>query len=215
MSTTLLQLRTLTRLIIDETEDTSPITWTNAELLQYINLSQSDLWVFLAKQDDSFGLREATATLVQGQNNYNYPSDILGNSIRALYAYSSDTNPQQKVRRGSIEEVVNEGITQDSYPRKFACLDTYFQVGPPPNNAGYTLRIYYNRAPTLLSADTDTMESDDAYAEQIAVGAAIRALSRINRDTSGMEKRMNDLKLDAASSNAPEDLMSAFPAWKY
>ena len=214
MSTTLEQLRLRCRYFIDELEDTSPVTWTNAELKQYINDEQRWLWVYLSKQDDSFGLREATRATVQAQTNYLYPTDILGNSIRAIYRYTSDTDPQVKMNRGSIEEVVEEGITQDA-PIRYACLDGYFQLGPPPDATAYTLRIYYNRAPTLLSADSDTMESDDDYAEQIAMGAAVRALRRIGRDTQALEVKRQELLQEAARSNSADDFLTVKPSWKY
>jgi hypothetical protein len=214
MSTTLAQLRARTRFYIDELEDTNPVTWTNAELLQYLNDEQRWLWVYLSKQDDSFGLREATASTVQAQTNYVYPSDILGNSIRALYRYTSSTDPQVKMERGSIEEVAEEGITEDS-PRRYACLDGYFQIGPPPDSTTYTLRIYYNRAPTLMTVDGSNMESDDDYAEQIAMGAAVRALRRIGRDTQALEVKRQELLQEAARSNSADDFLTIVPAWKY
>ena len=214
MATTLQQLRVLCRYYIDELEDTSPTTWQNVELNQYLNDEQRWLWVFLSKQDDSFGLRESTASTVQGQTNYNYPSDILGNSIRALYRYTTSTDPQVKVERGSIEEVVAEGIAQGS-AQKYACLDGYFQIGPPPDSTVYTLRIYYNRAPTLMTVNGSNMESDDDYAEQIAMGAAVRALRRIGRDTKALEAKRQELLQEAARSNSADDLMQMTPAWKY
>ena len=214
MSTTLAQLRARTRYYIDETDDTTPVTWTNAELNQYLNDEQRWLWVFLSKQDDSFGLREGTASSVQAQTNYNYPSDILGNSIRALYRYTSSTDPQIKMDRVSIEDVVAEGITQ-STPAKYACLDDYFQIGPPPDSTTYTFRIYYNRAPTTMSADGSNMESDDDYAEQIAMGAAVRALRRIGRDPSLIEQKRQELLSEAARSNSADDFLTAKLAWKY
>lgn len=217
MSITLLQLRTLTRLLIDETEDTAPITWTNAELLEYINDEQRWLWAYLSKLDDSFGLREATRTTTQAQTNYLYPSDISGNAIRAIYAYVTASDPQEKIPKGSIEEVVALGITEASpgAASKYACLDGYFQLGPPPGSTAYTLRIYYNRVPTLLSANTDTMESADIYKEVISTGAAVRALKRIDRDTAKLEAKRSELLQEAARANSPEDLMQVLPAWKY
>lgn len=215
MATTLSQLRVRTRYYIDELEDTSPVTWTNAELNQYLNDEQRWLWVYLSKQDDSFGLRESTASTVQGQTNYNYPSDILGNSVRSLYAYTTSSDPQTKVQRGSIEEVIAEGITQSNPPVKYACLDGYFQIGPPPDSTVYTLRIYYNRAPTIMSGDSSAMESDDDYAEQIAMGAAVRALRRIGRDTQAMEAKRQELLVEAARSNSSDDFLQVTPAWKY
>jgi hypothetical protein len=215
MATTLQQLRVRTRYFIDEMEDTTPVTWTNAELNQYLNDEQRWLWVYLSKQDDSFGLRESTMTTVDGQANYVYPSDILGNSIRALYAYVTGDSPQHKVKRGSIEEVAEQGIYRSNPPEKYACLDGYFQVGPPSNDAGYTLRIYYNRAPTQMTTDGSNMESDDDYAEQIAMGAAVRALRRIGRDTQAIEVKRQELLQEAARSNSADDLMQVSPAWKY
>jgi len=215
MATTLLLLRTRTRLYIDETEDVSPITWTNAELMQYINDEQRWLWAYLSKQDDSFGLREATRVTIQSQTNYLYPSDISGNAIRAIYAYISSTDPQKKVEKGSIEEVVAEGITESSPPRKFCCLDSYFQVGPPPDSTAYTLRMYYNRTPTIMDSDIDNMESSDVYSEIISMGAAVRALKRIDRDTTKLETKRVELLQEATRANSPEDLMQVFPAWKY
>jgi len=214
MATTLAQLRARTRYFIDELEDTTPVTWTNAELLQYLNDEQRWLWVFLSKQDDSFGLRESTASTVQGQTSYVYPTDILGNSIRSLYRYTTSTDPQVKMLRGSIEEVQEEGITQDA-PRRYTCLDGYFQIGPPPDSTVYTLRIYYNRAPTLMTVDGSNMESDDDYAEQIAMGAAVRALRRIGRDTSELEKKRAELLQEAARSNSADDFLTIKCVEKY
>jgi len=215
MATTLLQLRTLTRYLIDEFESSSKVTWSDAELLEYINDEQRWLWAYLSKLDDSFGLREATRNTAQSQTNYLYPSDISGNAIRSIYVYTTSTDPQIKLLKGSIEEVVAEGITEESPPRKYTCLDGYFQVGPPPGATAYTMRIYYNRAPTLLSADTDEMESSDIYKEVIAMGAAVRALKRIDRDTQKLEAKRVELLQEASRANSPEDLMQVVPAWKY
>jgi len=214
MATTLSELRSRVRYYIDELEDTTPVTWQNAELNQYLNDEQRWLWVYLSKQDDSFGLREATASTVQGQTNYVYPSDILGNSIRAIYRYTTSTDPQVKMGRGSIEEVVAEGITEDS-PSRYACLDGYFQVGPPPGSTTYTMRIYYNRAPTTMSTDGSNMESDDDYAEQIAMGAAVRALRRIGRDTQALEVKRQELLQEAARSNSADDFLTIRPVGGY
>ena len=215
MAKTLAQLRAKTRYMIDEVEDTNPVTWTNAELNEYLNDEQRWLWVYLAKQNDSFGLREATAVTVTGQTNYLYPADILGNSIRALYAYVSGDSPQAKVQRASIEEVVELGITQSNPPEKYACLDGYFQVGPPPNATEHTFRIYYNRAPSTMTTDGSNMDSDDDYAEQIAMGAAVRALRRVNRDTTAMEAKRQELLMEAARSNSADDFLQIRTVGKY
>ena len=215
MATTLAQLRARTRYYIDETEDTSPVTWPNAELNQYINDEQRFLWSLLSKQDDEFGLREATASTVQGQTDYVYPSDMLGNSVRALYAYTASSDPQEKVNRGSLEEVFGEGTTQSSPPKRYACLDGYFKLGPPPDSTTYTLRIQYTRVPTILSSDGSNMDTDDDYAEHISMGAAVRALRRIGRDPALIEQKRQELLAEAARSNSADDFLTVKPAWKY
>jgi hypothetical protein len=215
MATTLAQLRARTRYYIDETEDTSPVTWTNAELNQYLNDEQRYLWSTLSKADDQFGLREATASTVQGQTDYVYPSDILGNSVRALYAYTTSSDPQEKVTRGSLEEVFAEGTAQGNPPKRYACLDGYFKVGPPPDSTVYTFLMQYTRVPTTMTVDGSNMDTDDDYAEHIAMGAATRALRRIGRDPGLIEQKRQELLQEAIRSNSPDDFLTAKPAWKY
>jgi hypothetical protein len=214
MSTTLLQLRTRTRLFLDETA-AAGVTWGNTELNQYINDAQQWLWSELCKTDDSFGLREATATLVQAQTDYNYPSDILGRNIRSLYAYGSSTDPWKKVERRTYEEVMAEGTTQTEYPYKYCCMDGFFKVGPPPDASGDTLRIAYTRQPTALSDDGDTMDSDDEYAALIACEAATIALARTGGDKTTIKEEWTKL-FDAAFGNtSADDLLTAQPMYRY
>lgn len=208
MATTLSQLRSRVRYLIDETG--TPVTWTNAELNQHINDAQRVLWTTLG-----YGVREATAALVQGQLNYALPSDILGFSVRSLYCYTAITSTWYRVRRGTVEEVVAEGTDQDNPPRRYTVLDEYIQLGPPPDSTSYTMHIYYHRAPTTLSADGDNMEADDDHAELISVEAAIRALKRVNRDANALRESKAQLVAEALKSNEPDDIVQAKPAWKY
>ena len=214
MSTTLSSLRSKTRYWLDETAS-SGVTWLNAELNQYINDAEQWLWSELCKTDDSFGLREATTTLVQGQDDYHYPSDILGRNIRALYAYNSSTDPWKKIDKRAYEEVIEEGTTQSAYPYKYCCMDGYFKIGPTPDNSGYSLRIAYTRKPTAISGDADTMDSDDEYASLISAQAALFALARTGGDKSAIEREFKKL-LDAAFGNTgPDDLLTCENLYRY
>lgn len=214
MSTTLSSLRSRTRYFLDELASAG-VTWLSAELNQYINDAEQWLWSELCKTDDSFGLREGTATLVQAQTEYNYPSDMLGRNVRSLYAYTTGTDPQKKVDKGTYEQVMAEGTSQVEYPYKYCPMDGYFKVGPPPDNSGYTLRIAYTRQPTALSSDVDVMDSDDEYAALIACQAALLALTRTGGDKSAIEKEFTKL-FDAAFGNTgPDDLLQQSPLWKY
>jgi hypothetical protein len=214
MSTTLSSLRSKARYWLDETA-TAGVTWLNAELNQYINDAEAWLWAELCKTDDSFGLRESTATLVQAQTEYAYPSDILGRNIRALYAYDSSTDPWHKVEKRAYEEVIAEGTTQTEYPYTYCCMDGFFKIGPPADASGFTLRIAYARQPIPMSDDSDTMDSDDEYAALIAIQAALLALTRTGGDKTTLEKEYVKL-FDAAFSNTgPDDLLTAEPLYKY
>lgn len=214
MSTSLSQLRSRCRYYLDETASAG-VTWLNAELNQYANDMQQWLWSELCKADDSFGLRESTATLVQAQSDYNYPSDILGRNVRSLYVYTTGTDPYTKVEKGTYEEVIAQGSTQTTYPYKYVCMDGYFKVGPPPDASNYTLRIAYTRQPTSLSADGDTMDSDDEYADLIACGMALRALTRTGGDKSTIEKEWKLLYDAALGNTGPDDLLTAKPLYRY
>ncbi len=213
MTTTLASLRSKTRYFLDETAS-SGVTWLNDELNQYINDAQAWLWAELCKADDSFGLREATATLVQAQADYIYPSDILGSNIRSLYAYSSG-GEWKKVHRKNYEEVIAEGVTQADYPNKYCAMDLYFKVGPPPSAAGYTLRMSYTRKPTEMTQDGSNMDSDDAYGALIACQAALLALTRTGGDKSTIEKEWKKLYDAAIGNTGPDDLLTATPLYRY
>lgn len=212
MSTTLAQLRSRVRYFLDEA---SAVAWADAELNQYINDAEQWLWSELCKRDDSFGLRESTTTLVQAQTDYNYPSDILGRNIRALYAYTTDSDPRNKVHKDTYEAIMAEGTSQTSYPAKYCCMDGYYKIGPPADASGYTLLVAYTRQPTAMTEDTDTMDSDDEYAALIAAEAALIGLTRTGGDKSGIKAQQEKL-FDAAFGNTgPEDLLTATPLFKY
>ena len=212
MSTTLATLITKTQRFLDDTDGD---VWGDSELTAHINAAESWLWSELCKRDDSFGMREATATLVQAQTEYNYPSDILGRNIRALYAYTTGTDTRRKVQKGSYEEVVAEGETQTAYPYHYCSMDGYFKIGPPPDDSGYTLKIVYTRKPTAMSDDADTMDSDDDFADLIAAEAALYALTRTGGDKQEIEMQHKKL-FDAAFGNTgPDDLLTAYPLYRY
>ena len=212
MSTTLATLRTKTRIFLD---DPNARNWTDAVIDTHINDAQRGLWVTLSDQDGSFGLREATATMVDGQSDYPFPADILGRRIRKLYAYDSVTDDWEEVVEGSLEEVIAEGMTEVDNPYKYCTFDGYFKVGPPPSSAANTLRVVYTRQPTQLSAATDSMDSDDEYAEIISCDAAIRAMRTKGGDVTYLTNQKVELLAEAQKSVIKEDLLTSRLAWNY
>lgn len=212
MATTLSTLRSAVRRFLDES---TAGTWSNADLNQYINDSELAMWMDMSEIDPSFGLRESTGTLVQAQTDYLYPTDILGRNIRSLYCYTSSTTTWYKVDHASYSEVIEEGTSQRAYPYKYVCMDGFFKIGPPPDASGYTIRIAYTREPTAMTQDSDSMDSDDCFAEAIAIGAAIRALERTGVDTTALQKRQDKAVNQIIGSTQPNEPRSAKCAWEY
>jgi hypothetical protein len=119
------------------------------------------------------------------------------------------------VDKGSIEEVVDEGTTTEAYPSKFACLDGYFMVGPPPDDSAYVLRLFYNRQPTTLSSGSDNMDSDDEFAEIIAIDAAIRGLIPKGADLSQLAGKRNELLQEAIRASMTDAIVQVKNTWNY
>jgi len=214
MATTLAQLRTRVRYFV---RDPDSKTFLDAELDIYINEAQLEVAAFLCKNEGDFLLREATTTLTQAQVDYHYPSDIFGRNIRALYVYGADPTCYVKVERGTLEEVYATGMTQDTYPTKYVCLDGYFKVGPPPDSSGYTMMIAYIRQPTALVSGADVMDADDEFKELIAVSAALRAMEPRGGKESieFLAARQQSLLVEAARLITKEDLIQGYLAWEY
>jgi len=212
MSTTLAQLRTKTLIALD---DPNGVNWSNTVIDSHINDAQRALWIELSDQDDSFGQREATATMVDGQEDYPLPADILGRRIRALYAYDAVTDDWSEIVKAGLEEVIADGMTEVDNPYKYCLLDGYIKLGPPPGSAANTLRIFYIRQPTVLTAATDTMDSDDEYAEYIAVDAAVRAMLPKGGDVTYLTGKKAELLAEAQKSVMSEALIQAKVVWNY
>lgn len=213
MATTLTQLLAATRRFLDET---TAGTWTDADLTQYINDSQQQLWLDMCETDPSFGLREGTTAMGSGVSDYLYPSDILGRNIVSLHYYGTGTGVTwSKIFPGSYEEVIAEGTLLSEFPNVYCCMDGYFKIGPPGGTEGKTLRLAYIRRPTTLSTGSDEMDSDDCFAEAIAIGAAIRALERTGVDIGALEKRQAKALQAAVGATQPNEPRYARQVWNY
>lgn len=196
-------------------DDADAVNWSDTVVDSCINDAQRALWIMLSDEDDSFGQREATATMVDGQADYPLPSDILGRRVRALFAYDTATDDWKEVKKAGLEEVIAEGMTEADNPYKFCLLDGYFKIGPPSSSAANTLRLFYARQPTVMTSATDTMDSDDEYAEFIAVDAAIRAMIPKGGDVSYLMSKKSELIAEARKSVQSEALLQAKVVWNY
>lgn len=213
MATTLTQLLAATRRFLDEA---SAGTWTDADLTQYINDSQQQLWLDMCETDPSFGLRESLGTMGSGVSDYLYPSDILGRNVVALYVYGTGTGvTYSKVSAASYDEVIAEGTILSDFPNVYCCMDGFLKIGPPGGTSQNLMRMAYTRRCTTLSNGSDEMDSDDCFAEAIAIGAAIRALERTGVDIAFLEKRQAKALQAAVGATQPNEPRYARQVWNY
>lgn len=222
MATTLRQLREQARRYINEIvpQGGTAVTWGDEEVDNNVNLSQTELWLALAKKDEAFALREAEFELADGIVDYNYPPDILGRNIVAVHAFNNASELYYTVKKSTLDQVYAEGRTSTSYPNRYTCLDAYFKVGPPPAVEAlpadpWKLLVTYNKQPAPLILDTDPMESDDEFKEVIALGAAIRCLMRTGDDYTSLTQKWTEMFDRAVSAVIPEDVMDITMDEKY
>lgn len=206
MATTLANLRTRVRYNIKDTDAT---TWTNAEVDQRINDAERKLWAKLAKDDPSFGLREATFSFAQADENIAYPTDILGRQIHALYVYAASTDPKIEVKRGSLQQVMGEGTTQTEHPWFWTPLDGYYKIGPPKDATTYTGQVFYTRKPTAMTDAANNMDSPDELAEAIAIEAAIECFVPRGLDVKFLQLAFEREWVAAVQAMTVEGLLTA------
>lgn len=202
MSKTLAQIRAITRRFIDETDDTTPVTWTNAELNAYINDGQKFLFSEIVKTNPDYAVARSTASTVANQNGYTLPADMFGGKFRGMWAYSASTANRTEVQYKSNDTVMGlQHIT--GYPQYYAIIDGGIVLAPVPDGI-YTLEIWYSASPTVLSTDADNCWFKDEEVEAVAAWAAIKALTRIGRDESKVSKIL-DIVLGQIKGNVTQD----------
>ena len=189
MSKTLVQLRTKVRLLIDETEDTAPVTWSNAELLGYINDGQRFLLSEMMRTNPDYNLTRSTRSTTANQNAYLTPADMFGNKFRGMWAYTAAKSNRTEVQyKGNDTIQAYQHIV--GYPAYYTIVEGAFILSPVPDSV-YTIEMWYAARPTDLSADTDTCRFKDEEVNAICYYAAIKALDRIDRDSSKITKMLS------------------------
>jgi hypothetical protein len=78
---------------------------------------------------------------------------------------------------------------------------------PVPDSA-YTIEMWYAARPTELSADTDISRFKDEEVDAISAWAAIKALGRIDRDSSKISKTLDYLLSEIKANALTDDNLS-------
>ncbi len=202
MSKTLAQIRAITRRFIDETEDTSPTTWTNAELNAYINDGQMFLLSEMMRTNPDYSLSRATSATVAAQAAYAPPADLYGSKLRGMWVYNTSAGHRYEVQYKSNDTIMALQ-SQSGFPAYYSLINDGIVLAPVPDGA-YTLEMWYTAKPADLASDSETTWFKDEEVESVAAWAAVKALNRINRDSSGVAKIL-DAVLAQVKANISQD----------
>lgn len=153
---TLLGIRTATRRILNITDVNSNLI-TTAELTEWTNMWLRDIAAWL-----EYPKIEATANSVEGQANYNLPTDFMLLEEAFINVNGTDETPLDEVSQRDLRTRFGPTWREDAngQPKAIYFVDNaVFGIHPPPNaaNSGANfIRIFYIAIPTALVQPSDT-----------------------------------------------------------
>lgn len=223
MATTLLQMRTRVRYMLNET---TASFWTDAMLNQWINDACDDL-----ARDTETLLKVTSPALVSAANTQDIaaPTDLL-RIHRIVHKYNSETqqNALHPMDLSAMDSVWGSRSDMQGRPCYFALWGTNpsvtIKLFPVPTAAG-TLTVYYYRRPVAASADGDSVDVAGGWEELVENYCEYRAKRR-DQDPSWQEaKALYDEKKSSMISHTRRltdqagvvvnDFGSMIPSWLY
>lgn len=167
---TLTQIRTDLKARLDV--ETGNSYWSDSVLNIWINLAQEDVassrpWLALQKKDTSL-------TTVADQENYDMPSD-----------YMSGTFVWAKINEATYDWVSpvvyrNENLTLSN---RVTVFENDLWIKSTPSVSGYSIELWYQKKPTTLSEDADTISVKSELAPAIVYKAMAMAVERDPKQT--------------------------------
>jgi hypothetical protein len=200
---TLAQIRAKVRYLIDETNDTTPVTWQNAELTEYINDGQIFVLSEMVKVNPDYSLARATASMVASQSAYVMPADLFANKFRGIWRYSPTAGPRVELKYASNDTIMALQHILGA-PAYYTFIDPSLVLGPVPD-AVYTMEMWYTARPTTLSGDGDNCWFKDEEVAAVEAWAAIKALNRIDRDATKVIKILDSVLSQIKANITPDD----------
>lgn len=132
------------------------------EFLGYVNEGIREAEAEIHSLYEDYFLTKATITLVQGQEEYDFPADVYANKIRRImYRNGSDVYTLERLRDWKkFENYTIELINQTSTRYEYLLLNSTpgeptIVLSPPAKTAGPYVTIWYLREANRLVADTD------------------------------------------------------------
>tara|TARA_R110002126_G_scaffold172712_6_gene321517 strand:- start:2861 stop:3547 length:687 start_codon:yes stop_codon:yes gene_type:complete len=185
-TTTLAQLRTRARERSDQENSTfvSP-----TELLSYINASYQELYDILVGKYEDYYTTKTTSVIASGDSTITLPTDFY--KLRGI-DFKLDTNTWVAVGKFNFIErnVLNRSIVR----RGAGFRETQYRVIggevqiEPEDSADGTYRIWYTPLPTLLSAETDTIDGIQGWEEYVIIDVAIKMMAKEESSTTHLER---------------------------
>ncbi len=129
------ELETLVRNRFNALNDTF---FSSSEIISYIYDAEEEIAV-------EFDLIEksATDTTVEGQRNYDFPSDAY--KIKTVLV-DDKTVDLMSLKEGEDSEIWDDAT--NGTPEKYYIIDKIIYLDPPPDTAGQTITIYYYALPS-------------------------------------------------------------------
>ncbi len=189
LTRTLAQLRTEIR---DRGEIRS-VYVDDTELTRAINVAYSDFYCFLVDTNPDWYLSSGTITVVSGTDEYDLntmASDfwkVVGVDVREGGRWYK----MEPFNFGSRNEYQNSGLNARN--ARYRIMGSNLRVSPNPSWGG-SIRVWYVPAPTLLSADGDTVDGVAGWEEYIVLHTLIQYAAKEESDPSVFAAQLAAIK---------------------
>ncbi len=179
MSTLISTLITRARTRISETSETFH---TEANLIAHADEAQK----YVVRETKSLEDIDTSTTIVSGTQNYALPTDNI--AIRRITFDGIKLFPIDflDIYESEIDDSASTGT-----PSNYYLWNDYMYLYPIPGagNVGKTLAVYYYKAPTTITASTDTLETKEVYDDAIICYMAYLSLIKDSEsDLSNLDK---------------------------
>lgn len=170
-----------------------------AEWLELVNHAYLDLWDLVAQHTQDHFVTMATFTLAGGAgagSQYTVPVDL--NEVRLVEYQTGDNTQFAPVPPFSLAE-------RNESARSYRLMGSTLYVVPEVSSAG-SYRIWYTPAPATLATSPSDVAIDarvERWWEYVGLGAAKRALSKEESNTSDVERDMKMIA-DRIAKMAPK-----------
>ena len=177
MSTLVSSLITKCRRRLNETSETFHLP---ADLIAYADEGQK----YVVRETKSLEDTDTATSIVSGTQNYALPTDLI--AIRRITYDGKKIFPIDFV---DLDESELDETDSTGTPTEYYIWNDYIYLYPIPGTSGKTLKIYYYKAPTTISASTDTLETKVVYDDAIICYMTYLALVKDSEsDISNLDK---------------------------